>query len=94
MRQDGAADGFPESGPIGEVGFQVLATASNQVIPDVRSAIGRRGGGRRLPRTFDGFQRHAKLRFAAAFRDLLDNLPLAIAAEEIHSRVHTGRIAA
>ena len=57
-------------------------------------AIADGGGVGRLPRGFDRIERHAHLRIAASqVGQLLDGLPLPIAAEEIHARVDAGRIA-
>ena len=61
---------------------------------DVRGGARSRLARRALPRALDGLERHANLRLAFRFRELLNRLALAIAAEKIHLRVDAGRVAA
>ena len=65
--------------------------AADQVIADVRRDVRSRASG--LARALDHFQRDANLRLAGGLRDLFNRLAHAIAAEEIHLRIHAGGIA-
>ena len=80
--------------PMCDVGLERRAPRSDQVIPDVRGTRVRAGGLGGLARTFDGAQRHADLRLAVRVGDLLDGVPVAIAAREVHAPVDARRVAA
>ena len=59
-------------GLIGEVGLEIVAPAIDEVIADVRRAIGRRAVRRCLAGALDRFQRDADLRFAGRRGELFD----------------------
>src|SRR5204862_1110352 len=63
-----------------------------QVMADVSFTRIRRAF-RDLPGALDALQRHAHLTLARGFGELLDGVPVAIAAGEIHPSVHGDRIA-
>ena len=68
MRHHHAPDAFHDPGSIREIGFEIVARRANEVIPDVRGTIRRRGAGGRLPRALNRFQRDADLRFTGGLR--------------------------
>ncbi len=93
MLEHEPADPVLGPGPEGELDLEGFAAAAHEVIADVRRGL-LRFDGRVLARGFDRLQRDADLRLAAGFGELFDGLPLAIAAQEIHARVHAGGVAA
>jgi hypothetical protein len=93
LAEQRAPDASPRAGPIREIGFEIAATPIDQVIADVSRPVARRFTRGRLAGAFDGFECDAHLPFAAPRRQLLDRLPLLIAAQEIHARVGTRGIA-
>ncbi len=78
---------------VGHVALELAAAGSDQVVADMRPAGVAAQLLRRLPRALDGAQRDPHLGLAARVRECLDRVPVAIAAHELHTAVHSGRIA-
>ena len=66
--------------------------AADQVVADV--GVGGVGGlSGHLPCPFDALEREPQLSVACRFGQLLNGVPITIAASEVHPAVHAGRVA-
>ena len=73
--------------------FELTPPAADEEVPDVRAPVARCLLGH-LACALDGFERDAQLRLPGRRRHFLDRMTVAVAAREIHARVHANRIAA
>ena len=76
----------------GDAALERPAAGANQVIADVRRAIVRRAHVH-LSRPLDALEREQQLGLAGRQRQLLDRMPVAVAAAEVHLAVDAGGIA-
>ena len=83
---------MPEIGLPGDAALERPAAGADQVVADVRRAIVGRAHVH-LPRALDALERQQQLRLTRRPRQLLDRMPVAIAAAEVHLAVDAGRVA-
>ncbi len=94
MREQRPCETLRKTRVVGEIVFEAAPSRSDQVIADVRAAVGDAVARRALAGAFERAQRDAELRLAAGRRERFDGAALTIAAQEIHAAVDAGRIAA
>ncbi len=93
MREREPPQALPGAGAPGHVGLELAAALADEVVADVRGARARPLGLGGLARALHGAQGDADLGLSGAVGELLDRLPVAVAAEELHPPVHAGGIA-
>ena len=93
VSEDEPPDTPEEGGPVGHVRLEVATTLPDEVVADMRGALGGRAGFRGLACALHRPQADAHLRFAGGIGQFLHGLPVAIATDEVHARVHAGRVA-
>ncbi len=89
--EDEAAEALLETGDVRDVELEVAPSGADQVVPDVPTRILRPP--LPLPGALDRAERHAKLGLPGRLGQLLDRLPVAIPASEVHPSVDAGGIA-
>ena len=92
IEKDDAAKVLGQAGTVLHVGLELGPTLADQVVPDVSGSPGRSELGR-LTGAFDGAERDAELGFAGRLGQILNRVPVTIAAQKIHAAVHPGRVA-
>jgi hypothetical protein len=93
VREHEASHPFDERRTKRHICLEIATTFPDEMVADVRGAIGSRACFCTLACALDGSQAHAHLRLSGGIGQLLDGLAVAVATQEIHAPVHTGWIA-
>src|SRR5258708_670869 len=93
VREEEAPRPAAETWTIGDVQLEVGPALANKAMANVSGEVRRLPALRGLPSALDRPQSHPYLRLSGGLGQLFHRLAIAVAAQEVHAQIRTGRVA-